>query len=148
VLGNTGSELRALPPVGIYPKQTYELFDKTAKYTPGETEEVIPPRGLSAAQVAEVQEIALACHRALVCDGMSRTDMIVTATGPRVLETNTIPGLTGTSLLPQEAAAVGITFPMLLDLLLDLALQRAGKSERAVVLQPAPARAPVVTAPR
>ena len=96
----------------------------------------------------KVQEIALACHRALVCDGMSRTDMIVTATGPRVLETNTIPGLTGTSLLPQEAAAVGITFPMLLDLLLDLALQRAGKSERAVVLQPAPARAPVVTAPR
>ncbi len=145
VLGNTGSELRALPPVGIYPKQTYEFFDKTAKYTPGETEEVIPPRGLRAAQVAEVQELALACHRGLVCDGMSRTDMIVTKDGPRVLETNTIPGLTGTSLLPQEAAAVGISFPKLLDLLLDLALERAGVAKDPV-LWPAPSRMKVPAA--
>jgi D-alanine-D-alanine ligase len=57
---------------------------------------------------------------------MSRTDMIVTEQGPRVLEINTIPGLTRTSLLPQAAAAAGISFSALLDQLLDLALARAG----------------------
>jgi len=124
VLGNTGSELRALPPIGIYPRDGY--FTHRAKYTPGATSEVIPPRGLSPAQLQQVQELALVCHRTLVCDGMSRTDMICTASGPRVLEVNTIPGLTGTSLLPQAAAAAGMPFPALLDHLLELALQRAG----------------------
>jgi D-alanine-D-alanine ligase len=59
---------------------------------------------------------------------MSRTDMIVTKDGPVVLETNTIPGLTGTSLLPQAAAAAGLDFPALLDRLLGSALQKAGRS--------------------
>jgi D-alanine-D-alanine ligase len=57
---------------------------------------------------------------------MSRTDMIVTANGPVVLETNTIPGMTTTSLLPQAAAKAGLPFPALLDRLVDLALARAG----------------------
>jgi D-alanine-D-alanine ligase len=125
VLGNTGSELRALPPVGIYPVRD-DYFTMDAKYTPGATRELIPPRGLDAAGIAAVQAIALDCHRALVCDGMSRTDMIVTDQGPRVLEINTIPGLTRTSLLPQAAAAAGISFSALLDQLLELALARAG----------------------
>ena len=56
---------------------------------------------------------------------MSRTDMIMAADGPRVLEVNTIPGLTPTSLLPQAAAAAGYSFGALLDRLLDLALRRA-----------------------
>ena len=64
------------------------------------------------------------CHETLVCDGMSRTDMIVTAQGPVVLETNTIPGLTRTSLLPQAARAAGLSFPALLDRLLGHALER------------------------
>ncbi len=123
VLGNTGDVLEALPPVGIYPKCA-DWFTHEAKYIPGATEEVIPPRGLSPAQIADVQALAIRCHEALVCDGMSRTDMIVTKDGPRVLETNTIPGLTKTSLLPQAAAAAGYTFPALLDRLLGFALQR------------------------
>jgi D-alanine-D-alanine ligase len=123
VLGNTGSALQALPPVGIYPKQD-GFFTHAAKYEPGRTEEVIPPRGLDARAVAAVQELALRCHRALCCDGMSRTDMIVGPEGPRVLEVNTIPGLTAQSLLPQAAAAAGLPFPALLDHLLELALQR------------------------
>ena len=125
VLGNTGDRLRALPAVGIYPRVA-TWFTHEAKYRPGATEELIPPRGLNAAQIAEISRLAVRCHEALVCDGMSRTDMIVTSEGPFVLETNTIPGLTKTSLLPQAAAAAGLSFPALLDELLRLALARPG----------------------
>ena len=131
VLGNTGDELQALPAIGIYPKSD-AFFTHEAKYTPGATAEEIPPRGLSPLQLEEVAELALRSHRALVCDGMSRTDMIVTADGPRVLEVNTIPGLTATSLLPQAAAAAGYSFTQLLDRLLELALRRAGRTAPAV----------------
>ncbi len=130
VLGNTGGPLQALPPVGIYPC-TDTWFTHDAKYRPGAAEETVPPRGLSPRQILEVQALAVRCHEVLVCDGMSRTDMIVGADGPVVLETNTIPGLTHTSLLPKAAAAAGLSFAALLDLLLDLALQRAGASARA-----------------
>lgn len=123
VLGNTGGELQALPPIGIYPRHD-GWFTHAAKYEPGRTEEVIPPRGLDAAGIAGVQQLGLLAHRALCCDGMSRTDLIVGAHGPRVLEVNTIPGLTCTSLLPQAAAAAGIPFADLLDRLLELAMQR------------------------
>jgi D-alanine-D-alanine ligase len=125
VLGNTGDDLQALPPVGIYPRCA-TWFTHEAKYTVGGTEEVVPPRGLSPAQIAEVQALGRRCHELLVCDGMSRTDMIYTATGPVVLETNTIPGLTKTSLLPQAAAAAGLNFAALLDRLLEHALHKAG----------------------
>lgn len=125
VLGNTGGELQPLPPIGIYPVSA-PYFTHAAKYQPGATRELIPPHGWSQQQCERVQAIAVRCHEALLCDGMSRTDMIVTADGPQVLEVNTIPGLTGTSLLPQAAAAVGMDFAALLDHLLQLALQRAG----------------------
>lgn len=123
VLGNAGAAPRALPVVGIYPVDD-DWFTHDAKYRPGATEEVVPPRGLTAAQLDEVQALAVRCHELLVCDGMSRTDMIYTADGPVVLETNTIPGLTKNSLLPLSAAAAGISFPKLLDELLGCALGR------------------------
>ena len=123
VLGNTGDHVEALPAVGIYPVDD-DWFTHDAKYRPGATEELVPPRGLSAEQIEEVQRLAVRCHELLVCDGMSRTDMIYTDVGPVVLETNTIPGLTSNSLLPRSAAAAGIEFPALLDRLLDLALRR------------------------
>lgn len=123
VLGNTGRTPRALPPVGIYPVED-DWFTHDAKYRPGATEEIIPPRGLSAAMLDEVQQLAVRCHELLVCDGLSRTDMIVTEAGPVVLETNSIPGLTSNSLYPRAAAAAGLTFPALLDRLIELALER------------------------
>ena len=138
VLGNTGEALQPLPPVGIYPRVA-KWFTQEAKYQVGGSEELVPPRGWTPAQIAVVQELAVRCHEALVCDGMSRTDMIVTADGPHVLETNTIPGMTRTSLLPQSAAAVGIGFPQLLDRLLELALQRGATARAAAA---AAARAP------
>lgn len=132
VLGNTGDELQALPPVGIYPLCD-SWFTHEAKYRPGATEEVVPPRGLSRDQIEAVQQLAKSCHETLVCDGMSRTDMIVTDRGPVVLETNTIPGLTETSLLPKAAAAAGLPFPALLDRLLQLALDRAQGGVRQAI---------------
>ena len=138
VLGNTGGALQALPPIGIYPRCD-NWFTHEAKYTKGACEEVIPPRGLSPEQLEQVKALAIRCHETLVCDGMSRTDMIVTADGPFVLETNTIPGMTGTSLLPQAAAAVGISFPALLDRLLEAALVHKPTGERAAPPPPAAA---------
>ena len=142
VLGNTGDRLQALPPVGIYPRGD-TWFTHDAKYRPGATEETVPPRGWTAAQIEPVQALAVRCHEALVCDGMSRTDMIVTPAGPFVLETNTIPGMTGTSLLPQAAAKAGLPFPALLDRLIELALARAGRPRLAEVPPATPARATV-----
>jgi D-alanine-D-alanine ligase len=62
-------------------------------------------------------------HRALACKGYSRTDMILKGQDIYVLETNTIPGMTATSLLPQAAAAAGLNFSQLLDKLIELSLE-------------------------
>ena len=128
VLGNTGDAVEALPPVGIYPVDD-GWFTHDAKYRPGATEEIVPPRGLNDAQLREVQQLAVRCHEVLVCDGMSRTDMIYTPSGPVVLETNTIPGLTSNSLLPLSAAAAGVSFQALLNRLLELALLRSNRAQ-------------------
>jgi len=118
VLGN--SDLEALPLVEILPAKGF--YDREAKYTPGATEEICPAR-LEPSVTAQAQQIALQCHRVLGCRGMSRTDMIVSPDGGiYVLEVNTIPGMTPTSLLPRAAATAGYTFSELLDRLIDLAL--------------------------
>jgi D-alanine-D-alanine ligase len=121
VLGN--EDLQALPLVEIIPGDSYEFFDYEAKYTPGASREVCPAR-LSDALTLRAQELAVRAHRALYCRGYSRTDMIVSGDGIFVLETNTIPGMTQTSLFPQAAAAAGMDFPALLDRLIELALER------------------------
>ena len=118
VLEDTDGTPEALPLVEIRPL-TGRFFDYEAKYTPGATEEICPAR-VSDEMTATVQQIGLTAHRALGCRGMSRTDVIVDHSGvPWVLETNTIPGMTGTSLLPQAAAAAGIDLPEMLDRMLD-----------------------------
>jgi len=112
----------ALPPTQIIPK-TSEFFDYHAKYTPGATEEITPPR-LPAEIIKKIQNSALQVHKIIGCSGMSRTDMIVSGSDVFIIETNTIPGMTETSLYPQAAAAVGITFPELLDRIIQSALNR------------------------
>lgn len=128
VLGNSGDSIRALTPVGIYPRED-RYFTYAAKYDAALCEEIVPPRGLDEAAIAAVESIGERCHRALQCDGMSRTDIIMGPDGPVVLEVNTIPGLTDVSLLPRAAAAVGLDFPALIDRLLELAMQRADLAE-------------------
>ncbi len=119
VLGN--KTLETLPIVEIVPSSGF--YDYEAKYTAGATDEIVPAR-ISPAAAQESREIALLCHRTLGCRGMSRTDMIVDAADRVfVLEVNTIPGMTPTSLLPRSAEAAGLAFPALLDRLIDLALE-------------------------
>lgn len=109
----------ALPPTQIIPKAA-EFFDYDAKYTAGATEEITPPR-LPAEIIKKIQDNALLAHKILGCAGLSRTDMIVRGDEIFILETNTIPGMTETSLYPQAASAVGISFPELLDKIIQAA---------------------------
>ena len=119
-------EPQALPPTQIVPK-TKDFFDYFSKYTRGATEEITPPH-LPSQIISRIQATALKAHNILGCYGMSRTDMIVkseTADSPiYVLETNTIPGMTQTSLYPQAARAFGLEFSELLDRLIVAALRR------------------------
>jgi len=121
IIGN--ENLTALPLVEIIPNDRYDFFDYDAKYTKGASREICPaPLDEKITEMA--QQIALAAHRALRLRGYSRTDMIVAEDGTiYVLETNTIPGMTPTSLLPQAAAAGGLPFAALLDRLIELAME-------------------------
>lgn len=118
VLGN--DDLECLPLVEIVPGSGF--YDYEAKYTPGATEEIVPAR-IPAEASAAARELAIRSHRALGCRGVSRTDMIVGADGIWVLEVNTIPGMTPTSLLPRAAAAAGMEFPALVERMIALALE-------------------------
>lgn len=109
-----------LPPIQIQPKSG--RYDYASKYTPGATEYIIPAR-LPDSVIADCQALGLAAHRALGCRGVSRVDMIVGDEGIDLLEVNTIPGMTETSLLPKSARAAGIEFPQLVDKLIRWALE-------------------------
>jgi D-alanine--D-alanine ligase len=112
----------ALPPVEIAPASG--KYDFASKYTPGATDEIIPAR-LPAHVLEEAQLIAVAAHRLLGCSGATRTDMMVTDEGDIfVLELNTLPGMTATSLLPNSAKAAGIDFDQLCQRLVEDALRR------------------------
>ena len=121
VLGN--SELTALPLIEIIPDSRYDFFNYEAKYQPGATREVCPAP-VSETVRARAQDYALRAHRSLQLRGYSRTDMILVEEELYLLETNTIPGMTPTSLLPQAAAEAGLPFGALLDRLIELALER------------------------
>lgn len=113
---------RALAVGEIIP--SHEIFDYECKYTPGMTQEIFPadiPEDLA----GRLRRLALAAHEALDLQDFSRVDFRLGTDGtPYCLEVNTLPGLTGTSLLPQSAQAVGISFDALCDTVCSLALQR------------------------
>jgi D-alanine-D-alanine ligase len=108
--------LELLPVTEIIPPEG-RWFDYEAKYTPGMTREVTPAE-IPGRLATTIQNLARAAHLAIGCRGFSRVDFIADPEPPIIIEVNTIPGMTGTSLLPQAAAAAGIDFPMLLDLIL------------------------------
>ncbi len=122
VLGNDDPE--ALPLVEIIPDKRFDFFDYDAKYKEGASREICPAK-VSDAIREKAQQYALAAHRALQLSGYSRTDMIIAGEELVLLETNTIPGMTPTSLLPQAAAAHGLDFPALLDKLIELGIKRS-----------------------
>lgn len=120
LLGNDNPAL--LPIVEIVPKK--EFFDFEAMYTMGQTEYFVPAR-LSKETTRKVEETALKVHQLLQCRDVSRVDMIVGKDGvPYVLELNTGPGMTETSLLPMAAEAAGISFPELVEKIVQMALKR------------------------
>lgn len=126
VIGN--NDLEALPLVEIIPGEQHEFFNYTAKYNAGETKEICPAI-IDKAVAEKARTYAKMAHAALFCEGYSRTDMLVTQKEVYVLETNTIPGMTETSLLPLAAKAFGLDFSQLLDRLIELCLERKNKKK-------------------
>ena len=121
VIGN--DEPRALPIVEIVTGA--DFYDVKVKYEPSSMHHVIPAR-LEPGVYAKAQDLAVRAHRALGCRGCSRSDFIVTADGePVILETNTIPGMTAESLLPDSARHGGIEFPELCARFVEYALEAA-----------------------
>ncbi|MCZ8239651.1 MAG: D-alanine--D-alanine ligase [Leptospiraceae bacterium] len=112
----------ALPPTEIIPSS--EFFDYEAKYIPGKSREVTPAE-MPKEIIDKIQRYSLLAHNALGCRAYSRTDFIVTEDGtPWILETNTLPGMTGTSLIPQQASAVGISMKDVFSWLVQSGLER------------------------
>ena len=107
VLEQTSGEIIALPPIEIVPGEG--TFDYTAKYLLKSTQEICPGR-FSPEVAAIIKDHAVRAHRVLSCRGYSRSDFIVSAKGLVYLETNTLPGLTKSSLYPKALKAQGIDF--------------------------------------
>jgi D-alanine-D-alanine ligase len=121
VLG-AGDDVRVLPPVEIAP--VGRLYDFDARMTPGEADFFAPARVAQDAGQAAA-DVARAVHAALDCRDVSRVDLIVDASGsPWVLECNTSPGMTETSLLPMAAQAADMTFQDVVSQLVQAALSR------------------------
>jgi D-alanine-D-alanine ligase len=120
VIGN--KELDALPIIEIIPDEAHEFFDYEAKYTAGVTREICPAR-INEELTQKAQSYAKIAHRSLFCKGYSRTDMILKGDEIYALETNTIPGMTATSLFPQAAQKAGMSFSQVLDKLIELGLE-------------------------
>jgi D-alanine-D-alanine ligase len=112
---------RVLPLIEIVSET--EFYDFTAKYSPGMSHHIIPAR-ISPEAARKVEELALRTYRAMDCRQLSRVDFMLNSEGePFVLETNTIPGMTETSLFPESAKAAGISFTELVSLLADEAFE-------------------------
>lgn len=113
----------ALPVVELRPKKG-DLFDWTAKYTPGECE-FLCPAPLSPEEEARAKEVAVEAHRLLGCRDLSRADLRLAPDGiPHILEVNTLPGMTEMSTFPRAARSAGLPYDDLVDLLLRRALAR------------------------
>ena len=106
----------ALPPIEIIPKSGF--YDYKNKYQEGKTIEICPPK-ISQDKIKEMQQIAMKVHNALLLGAYSRIDFILDENGNlNVLEANSLPGMTKTSLLPQEALVTGITYEDLCEKIL------------------------------
>jgi D-alanine-D-alanine ligase len=118
---------RALGAIEIVPRNRF--YDYQAKYDEGMSDHFFPAR-IPETVYKRTLEAGLAAHRAIGCRGYSRVDFILDESGtPFILEVNTLPGMTATSLLPDIARGVGIPFPDLVEEILRLALMKdAGPS--------------------
>lgn len=113
-LEKKSGEIIELPPIEILP-QVAEFFSYEAKYQKGGSKEISPPQNLSSEISAKVSNLAGKIHKLFRCRTYSRSDFLVKDSEIYFLETNTLPGMTETSLLPQEARAFGMNFSELID---------------------------------
>jgi len=123
---------RAIGAVEIAPRDGF--YDYASKYTRGATDYYVPPR-VSPERYRGLLTQALRAHLALGCSGATRVDMMVSEAGNEfLLEVNTLPGLTPTSLLPKIADAAGISFGELCEMMLSGAslASRRGRGERRI----------------
>jgi D-alanine-D-alanine ligase len=122
---------RALGAVEIAPREGF--YDYQNKYTKGATDYFVPPR-LSPERYRGVLAQALRAHLALGCGGATRVDVMVSESGNEfILEVNTVPGLTPTSLLPKIADAAGMSFGELCEAMLASATLSTRRGERRIV---------------
>jgi D-alanine-D-alanine ligase len=129
-VGVLGQE--ALPIVEVCPKTG--VYDYQSKYTSGATD-YLCPAPFDQATTSRVQAAALAAFRAVGCRDYARVDIMIRPDGePVVLEINTLPGMTETSLMPKAAAAAGLSYGQLCQRMIDLALARRSASEGAYVV--------------
>lgn len=100
------------------------VYDYEAKYTAGLSDHIIPPR-IPGEQQAMIKELAVRTFQTLGCRGLARVDFLAGQEGGAyILEVNTMPGMTATSLFPDAARAAGIEFPQLVDRIVQLALEK------------------------
>ena len=128
-VGVLGSDVpEALPVIKIIPVN--EFYDYESKYATGGSQHICPAP-LSEEDTKRAQELALKAHQVLGCRGVSRTDLLQDETGKFwVLETNTLPGMTATSLLPDAAKVKGISFEQLCsDMIFDALLENQASAE-------------------
>ncbi len=131
LLGAADGTVVGLPAVEIVAPDGF--YDFSAKYEKGRTQ-YLCPAPLSSAVNREIKQLAIRTYQALGCNGAARVDFRITPKGkPYVLEINTVPGMTETSLLPMAAGKAGLSYDALTEQILQSALRRAGTgSFRAV----------------
>ncbi|MEM7184151.1 MAG: D-alanine--D-alanine ligase [Spirochaetota bacterium] len=117
----TGKEVVALPITEIIPGN--DFFDYESKYQAGKSQE-ITPANLDPTTSARIQGLSVQAHQLLGCSGYSRSDFILRQEDLYILETNTLPGMTATSLVPQQAKAMGLSMQELFDIILQSGLSR------------------------
>ncbi|MFD1018514.1 D-alanine--D-alanine ligase family protein [Thalassobacillus hwangdonensis] len=121
VIGLKGKE-QALPIIEIIPKGDH--YDFASKYEPGGSEHIVPAR-VSDRLTEEIQQFAVHAHQALGCDVYSRVDFILTEEDvPVILEVNTLPGMTPTSLFPDSASKIGWSYDEMIERFVELTMTR------------------------
>jgi D-alanine-D-alanine ligase len=137
VLENEAGDAEALPPTLILPKAA-DWYDFRSRYAPGGSEHRCPAP-FEPAVTTKIQRIAEAAHRTLGARDLSRVDFVVghgREPSVTLLEVNTLPGMTATSLFPEAAAVRGIGFDSLCDSLVRRARARPARKSPAVVPMP------------
>ncbi|RKQ37685.1 D-alanine--D-alanine ligase [Oceanobacillus halophilus] len=119
IIGSSSRE-KALPIIEIIPKNSY--YDYESKYAQGGSEHIVPAK-LDEKLTEQIQKYAILAHQVLGCETYSRVDFILTEDNiPVILEVNTLPGMTPTSLFPDAAKAIGISYEDMIEEFVNLSL--------------------------